>query len=152
MQARLLSSATEGSDQTPFSWRSKQSMLLIVLCNFSVPFGKLFPKINSNYFGSKTLDNDSIGITALTATPEEKEVALCTAAVKEKSKFCLFARREIDDYGLNPYEFCIYARITCRVGNGEAWESITNMASACRIVLSQARKALRPLNLAEITQ
>ena len=55
-----------------------------------------------------------------------------TAAAKEKSKFCLFVRREIDDYGLDTCEFCIYARrITCRVGNGEAWESITNMASAC---------------------
>ena len=51
-------------------------MLLIVLCSFSVPFGKLFPKIISNCFGSKTLDNGSIGITAPTVTLEEKEVAL----------------------------------------------------------------------------
>ncbi len=51
-------------------------MLLVVLCNFSVPFGKLFPKIISNYFGSKTLDNDSIRITAPMATPKKEEVAL----------------------------------------------------------------------------
>jgi hypothetical protein len=51
-------------------------MLLVVLCNFSVPFGKLFPKIISNSFGSKTLDNGSIGITAPTATFKEEEVAL----------------------------------------------------------------------------
>jgi hypothetical protein len=50
-------------------------MLIVVLCNFSVPFGKLFPKIISNSFGSKTLDNDSIGITAPTATLKEEEVA-----------------------------------------------------------------------------
>jgi len=50
-------------------------MLLIVLCSFSVPFGKLFPKIISNSFGSKTLDNSSIGITAPTATLKEKEGA-----------------------------------------------------------------------------
>ncbi len=43
-------------------------MLLVVLCNFSVPFGKLFPKIISNSFGSRALDNGSIGITAIAAT------------------------------------------------------------------------------------
>ncbi len=74
------------------------------------------------------------------------------AAVKEKSKFCLFVRREIDDYGLDPYEFRIYARITRRTGNDEAWESITNKACACRMSLSRARLALQILNLAEITQ
>ncbi len=50
-------------------------MLILVLCNFSVPFGKLFPKIVSNSFGSKTLDNGSIGITATTTTLKEEEVA-----------------------------------------------------------------------------
>ncbi len=50
-------------------------MLLLVLCNFSVPFGKLFPKIISNSFGSKTLDNGSIGITVPAATLKEKEGA-----------------------------------------------------------------------------
>ena len=75
-----------------------------------------------------------------------------TAAVKEKSKFCLFVKREIDDYGLGSYEFRIYARITRRAGNGEAWESLANIASACCMALSRARKTLRFLNLAEITQ
>ena len=75
-----------------------------------------------------------------------------TTAVKEKSKFCLFVRREIDDYGLDPYKFRIYARITHRAINGEAWESITNMASACCISLGRVRPALQILNLAEITQ
>ena len=50
-------------------------MLLIVLCSFSVPFGKLFPKIISNSFGSNILDNDSIGITAPTATLKDQEGA-----------------------------------------------------------------------------
>ncbi len=76
-----------------------------------------------------------------------------TAAIKEKSKFCLFVKREIDKYGLeDPHEFCVYAQITHRAGNGEASESITNIASACRMALSQAQKTLRFLNLAEITQ
>ncbi len=74
------------------------------------------------------------------------------AALKEKSELSLFVRREIDDYGLDPYEFRIYARITRRAGNGEAWESITNRTCACRMGLSRELKALQILNLAEITQ
>ncbi len=74
-----------------------------------------------------------------------------TAAVKEKCKFCLLVKREIDDYGLDPDEFCIYPQITRRVGNGQAWESITNMASACPVALSRVRKTLRLLNLTGIT-
>ncbi len=74
------------------------------------------------------------------------------AAVKEKSKFCLFVRREIDDYGLDPYEFRIYVRITRHSGNNETWESMTNRTCACGMSLSRARLALQILNLAEITQ
>ena len=75
-----------------------------------------------------------------------------TSAVKEKSKFCLFVKRKIDDYRLDPYEFRIYAWITRRTGNSEAWESLANMASACCMSLSRARKTLQILNLAEIAQ
>ena len=75
-----------------------------------------------------------------------------TAAIKEKSKFCLFVRREIDDYGLDPDDFRIYPQITRHAGNVEAWESLANMASASHMTLSRARKTLRLLNLAEITQ
>ena len=75
-----------------------------------------------------------------------------TAAVKEKSQFCLFVRREVDDYRLDPYKFRINPGITRRAGNGEAWKSLANMASACHMTLSRARKTLRLLNLAEIAQ
>ncbi len=75
-----------------------------------------------------------------------------TAAVKEKSRFCLFVKREIDDHRLDPDDFRIYPQITRRAGNGEAWESLADMASACRMALSRARKTLRLLNLTEITQ
>jgi hypothetical protein len=51
-------------------------MLIVVLCNFSVPFGKLFSKIISNYFSSSVLNNDGLGITALPATSRLVEVAL----------------------------------------------------------------------------
>ncbi len=75
-----------------------------------------------------------------------------TAAVKEKTELSLFVRREIDDYGLDPYEFRIYARITRRAGNGEAWESLNNMASACCMSLSRARRALHLLKLAKLVK
>ncbi len=65
-----------------------------------------------------------------------------TAAVKEKSELSLFVRREIDDYGQYTYKFRIYARITRRAGNSEAWESITNRACACRMSLSRALLAI----------
>ena len=51
-------------------------MLLIVLCSFSVPFGKLFSKIISNSFDSHILNNGRLGITAPTATLKEEEGAL----------------------------------------------------------------------------
>ena len=75
-----------------------------------------------------------------------------TAAIKEKSELSLFVRREIDDYGLDPYEFRIYARITRRAGNGEAWESLANMASACCMSLGRARRALHLLKLAKLVK
>jgi len=74
------------------------------------------------------------------------------AAVKEKSEFSLFAKHKIDDCGQEAYEFRLYARITHRSSSGEVWESLTNMASACRMALSRARKTLQVLNKAEITQ
>ena len=69
-----------------------------------------------------------------------------TAAVKEKSELSLFVRREIDDYGLDPYEFRIYARIARRAGNGEAWESLNNKACAYCISLIKSAK-----NITEIS-
>ena len=76
-----------------------------------------------------------------------------TAAVKEKSESSLFVKREIDDYnGQDTYKFRIYVRINHRDSNSEAWESITNKASACCMSLSRARLTLQILNLAEIAQ
>lgn len=59
--------------------------------------------------------------------------------------FSLFVSSDIDDYGLDPYEFRIYARISRRAGRGQAWESISNMARACRMSESRARAALQLL-------
>ena len=51
-------------------------MLLIVLCSFSVPFGKLFSKIISSFLGLKVSSNGRLGITASTATLKFEGVAL----------------------------------------------------------------------------
>ncbi len=126
-------------------------MLLVVLCSFSVPFGKLFSKIFSSFLGLNASNIGSIGITAPTATLKFEGVAVGAAAVKEKSESSLFVKREIDDYRQDTYKFRIYARITRRAGNGEAWESLNNRASACCMSLSRALLALQILNLAEIT-
>ena len=74
-----------------------------------------------------------------------------TAAVKKKSELNQSVEREIDDYELDSYEFRIYAQITHRSGNSEAWESITSWACDCRMSLSRTRLALQILNLVEIT-
>ncbi len=75
-----------------------------------------------------------------------------TAAVREETQISLCVKREIDDYGLDPYKFRLYACISRRASNGGAWESLYKMARACCISLSRARTTWQLLNLAEITQ
>jgi DNA-binding transcriptional ArsR family regulator len=74
------------------------------------------------------------------------------SAIKNELELCLFVKSEIDDYGLDPYEFRLYARIARRAGRGEAWESIPNMACACQMSISRARKALRLLEAAGLIE
>lgn len=63
-------------------------------------------------------------------------------AIKEKPLY-LFVPSDLDDYGLDPYEFRIYARISRRAGkDGELRESIPNMARSCHISESRVRQAL----------
>ena len=68
--------------------------------------------------------------------------------VTDVQSLVLFVKSDIDDYGLDPYEFRIYARIVRRAGRGEAWESIPSMARACRMSESRARAALQLLEAA----
>jgi DNA-binding transcriptional ArsR family regulator len=72
--------------------------------------------------------------------------------VKDELELCLFVKSEIDDYGLDPYEFRLYAHIARRAGRGEAWESIPNMARACQMSISRARKALQLLEAAGLIE
>lgn len=61
----------------------------------------------------------------------------------------MFVPSDLDDYGLDPYEFRIYGRIARRAGReNEAWESIPKMARGCQMSESRARKALQLLEAA----
>ncbi len=74
------------------------------------------------------------------------------SGTKNELELCLFVKSEIDDYGLDPYEFRLYARIARRAGRGEAWESIPRMARACQMSLARARKALQLLEAAGLIE
>lgn len=56
-----------------------------------------------------------------------------------------FIHSELDDYGLDPFEFRVYARIVRRAGGGRCFESIPNIAKACQMSLSRARNAIKLL-------
>lgn len=54
---------------------------------------------------------------------------------------------ELDDAGLNPYEFRIYGRIARRAGGGDhsCTESLTNMADGCQMSRSSLIRAIKGL-------
>lgn len=74
-------------------------------------------------------------------------------AIKEKRELRLFVPSDLDDYGLDPFEFRLYARISRRAGkDGEASESVPNMAAACHITVNRARKVLQLLEQAGLIE
>ncbi|MBW4641219.1 MAG: helix-turn-helix domain-containing protein [Gloeocapsa sp. UFS-A4-WI-NPMV-4B04] len=77
---------------------------------------------------------------------------MTATAVKDEQALGLFVKSDFDDYGLNPYEFRIYARIVRRAGRSDAWESIPNMAKACMMSESRARRALQVLEAARLIE
>ena len=44
-----------------------------------------------------------------------------------------FIPSTLDDFGLDPYQFRVYCRIVRRAGNGACFESVNNIAEACRM-------------------
>ena len=44
-----------------------------------------------------------------------------------------FIPSTLDDFGLDPYQFRVYCRILRRAGNGACFESVNNIAEACRM-------------------
>lgn len=45
-----------------------------------------------------------------------------------------FIPSELDDFGLDPYQFRVYCRLARRAGSGgNCWESVNNIAKACKM-------------------
>lgn len=59
--------------------------------------------------------------------------------------FPIFIDRELDDFGLDPYQFRIYARIARRAGEKGAYESIKNMATGCQMSEGKVKSSLKVL-------
>ncbi|MEH1821515.1 MAG: hypothetical protein V7L31_20950 [Nostoc sp.] len=57
----------------------------------------------------------------------------------------IFIDRELDDFGLDPYQFRIYARIARRAGEKGAYESIKNMAIGCQMSEGKVKTSLKLL-------
>jgi hypothetical protein len=57
----------------------------------------------------------------------------------------VFIDRELDDFGLDPYQFRIYARIARRAGERGAYESIKNMAQGCQMSEGKVKTSLKLL-------
>lgn len=72
--------------------------------------------------------------------------------VLDEQELGLFVKSEMDDYGLDPFEFRIYARIVRRAGRSDAWESVPNMAKACMMTESRVRLALQLLEAAGLIE
>lgn len=69
--------------------------------------------------------------------------------VTDERDLGLFVPSEIDDYGLDPFEFRLYSRIARRAGaNGKCNESLPNMAKRCSMSLHKARQSVRLLEAA----
>jgi DNA-binding MarR family transcriptional regulator len=57
----------------------------------------------------------------------------------------IFIHSELDDYGLTPIEFRVYARLARRAGNGTAFESVPKMAKEFIVSDRTIQRALRVL-------
>lgn len=57
----------------------------------------------------------------------------------------VFIHSRLDDYGLTPPQFRVYAHIARRASSGAAWPSITNIARICKLHPQTVRRALRVL-------
>jgi len=70
------------------------------------------------------------------------------AVVDDRDDLPIFIHRELDDLGLDPYEFRVYARLARRAdGKAGAYESVANIAAACRMGTTRVRQCLRQLEL-----
>lgn len=65
--------------------------------------------------------------------------------IQDGRKLPIFIHSELDDLGLDPFEFRIYARLARRAGEHGAFESVPNMAKHCKMSERQVRYSLKTL-------
>ena len=67
-------------------------------------------------------------------------------SVGDKRRKPIFIHSELDDYGLDPYEFRVYARFARRTGNtGQMYESVGNVAKACKMSERKVQHCIKVL-------
>src|SRR6056297_2414108 len=57
----------------------------------------------------------------------------------------IFIHACLDDFGLDPYQYRIYARIARRAGKKECFESVASMAKGCKMGTGTVKRALKYL-------
>lgn len=57
----------------------------------------------------------------------------------------VFIHSRLDDYGLTPQQFRVYAHLARRAGNGTAWPAVATIAGVCKLHHQTVREALRVL-------
>jgi DNA-binding MarR family transcriptional regulator len=77
-----------------------------------------------------------------TATSQAERVS------NDRNVGVMFVISQLDDYGLDPYEFRVYGHITRRTGgriDGQAFASIKKMAEMCKMSPRKLQYALKVL-------
>lgn len=69
------------------------------------------------------------------------------AVEDQRDDMPIFIHSELDDFGLNPFEFRAYAHLARRIGKrgGEYWESLKEGAAVCHMDVKTYRAALSSL-------
>ncbi|MBD2076347.1 helix-turn-helix domain-containing protein [Phormidium sp. FACHB-592] len=75
---------------------------------------------------------------------------MSTTNARDERDLGAFIPSNLDDYGLDPFEFRVYSHIARRAGSGECWESINNIAACCNMNVKTARKAIAVLTAARL--
>lgn len=57
----------------------------------------------------------------------------------------VFIHSRLDEYGLTPQQFRVYAHLARRAGSGRAWPAVATMARICRLHPQTVRQVLRVL-------
>lgn len=75
----------------------------------------------------------------------ERQEFLEANPIIDKRDLGAFIPSALDDFGLSPAEFRIYAHIVRRAGNGQCWDSTESKAKTCRLSTGTVKRAIRKL-------